>query len=328
MKKVLKTVLFIILGLSVTGVVGFSLFKNLYVPSHLKNETDLSEIIVTIGGEEEEIDPVVDEAKIQNLPEKSRDELWIDHIKGSDRVNVLLMGTDWNRADTLMFLSYSKKEDNITLITVPRDTYNKVEGKDYLGQDKINAVYCFGGDMGGPDNQRKAVEKILGVPIHYYVDVNYYGLKAIVNALDGIEVDVHRDMYYDDPSAYPPLHIHLEKGVQVLDGDQAMGYVRWRKNNDNTGDSDLARTQRQQEFMLEVVKKSFGLDIVKVIGLTFKHVDTDLTMEDVLYYGTELIGFDFNSVDKLMVPGEADYRYFYHDPKATKEMVQEMYGFE
>lgn len=326
LKKILKK---LIIGLGVlilSGVLGFTLFKTVYTPSHLKDgNMDLSNIIVTLpeddvknGSEENEDD----------APEKTRDELWIDHIKSSDRVNVLLMGTDGFRADTLMFMSYSKKDNDISLISVPRDTYNKVEGRNYSGQDKINAVYCFGDGDGGPENQKKAVEQVLGVPIHYYVNVNYNGLKAIVNTLGGIEVNVHRNMSYDDPYASPPLYIHLNAGRQVLTGDQAMGYVRWRKNNDGSGDSDLERTKRQQNFVIEVVKKSFGFDILNVIGLTFDYVKTDMSKTDVLYYGTELMGFDFSTVQTHMVPGEADYRYYYHDPAATKALVQEIYGFQ
>lgn len=300
-------------------------FKSLYVPSHLKNTTDLEDIIYTMP--DDEVKNVSEEFD-ENLPVKTSDELWIEHIEGSDRVNVLLMGTDGYRADTLMVMSYSKEEDDVTFITVPRDTYNKVEGKNYLGQDKINAVYCFGNDMGGPDNQRIAVEKILGIPLHYYVKVNYNGLKAIVNHLGGVTVNVHRDMNYDDPYANPPLHIHLNAGTQLIKGDDAMGYVRWRKNNDGSGDSDLERTKRQQDFMIALVKKSFGFDILNVIGITFDYVRTDMTKEDVLYFGTDMINFDFSTINTYMIPGEADYSYYYHDPIGTKELVQKIYGFE
>ena len=313
-----------LIGILVTGVIGFALFRTLYVPSHLKNkDTAIDKIIVTLP-----TDGIKDDSLNADGEPKTRDELWVEHIEESDRVNVLLMGTDGYRADTLMVMSYSKKEDNVSFVTVPRDTYNKVEGKNYLGQDKINAVYAFGKGMGGAENQTLAVEKVLGIPIHYYIKVNYNGLEAIVNTLGGISVDVHRNMNYDDPYAKPPLHIHLDKGPQVLTGDKAMGYVRWRKNNDGSGDSDLERTKRQQEFMITLVKKSFGLDIINVIGITFDYVTTNMTKEDVLYYGADMIGFDFSTIETYMIPGEADYSHYYHDPIETKALVQEIYGFD
>ena len=326
MKKILKKIPLVIGSLLLLLMVAFMVFKVFYKPSHLKQEAwtmDHIEVTLPEGdlkNEESDLDVMI--------PEKSRDELWVDHINASDRVNVLLIGTDGQRADTLIFISYSKKEKKLQMISVPRDTYNQVPGMTALGQDKINAVYCFPNGNGGPDNQARAVEKILGVPIHYYVRVNYNGLQAIVDTIGGVEIDVHRDMDYDDPYAEPPLHIHLDAGRQVLKGQDAMGYVRWRKNNDGSGDSDLQRTQRQQEFIIEVIKKSFGLNITKVIGITFDYVRTDMTKEDVLYYGTDMLGFDLNKIEKYMVPGEADYRFFYHDPEATKALLQEIYGFE
>jgi LCP family protein required for cell wall assembly len=325
LKKFFKRLGIFLLSVLVLGVVAFFLFKSFYVPSHLKrDDKDIEAIIVPSTKDKDKKDTGSDD----QVREKTEDELWIDHIKGSDRVNVLLFGTDGYRADTLIFFSYSKKENDISLISVPRDTLNEVEGMTGLGQDKINAVYCFPDGMGGSENQKLAVEKVLGVPIHYYIKINYNGLKAIVDTLGGIEINVHRNMYYDDSEAKPELHVHLNKGKQVLSGDQAMGYVRWRKNNDGTGDSDLQRTQRQQNFIIAVVKKSFGFKITKIIDLTFDYVKTDMTKEDVLYFGTDLIGFDFDSINKYLLPGEADYRYFYHNPEETKDLVQKIYGFK
>lgn len=319
MKRVLKVLGLIIIIMILLSLGAFAVFKATYTPSHERDIDDaMNDIVIELPPEEEEvIEPV-----------KTEEELWAERLDESDRVNVLLFGTDGFRADTLIMVSYSKAENDIVMLTVPRDTKHEVEGMIYQGQDKINAVFCFPGDMGGADNQRQAVSDILGVPIHYYVKVNYYGLIAIVDTLGGINVNVPFDMNYDDTYAKPELHIHLNKGEQTLNGNQAMGYIRWRKNNDGTGDSDIARTQRQQEFIIKVVKKSFGLNITKVIGICYDYVKTDLTKEDLLYFGSELIGFDFNDVRKFSLPGEADYKYFYQDLEATEVLMKEIYKFE
>jgi len=319
MKKVLKVLGLIIVIMILLSLGAFAVFKATYTPSHERDIDDaMNDIVIELPPEEEEIvEPV-----------KTEEELWAERLDESDRVNVLLFGTDGFRADTLIMVSYSKSENDIVMLTVPRDTKHEVEGMIYQGQDKINAVFCFPGEMGGADNQRQAVSDILGVPIHYYVKVNYYGLIAIVDTLGGISVNVPFDMNYDDTYAKPELHIHLNKGEQTLSGNQAMGYIRWRKNNDGTGDSDIARTQRQQEFIIKVVKKSFGLNITKVIGICYDYVKTDLTKEDLLYFGSELIGFDFNEVRKFSLPGEADYKYFYQDVEATQVLMKEIYNFQ
>lgn len=325
MKKFFKVLLLIILLLLVISAGAFAVFKMTYQPSHEdRNDTYIEDIVATLPEEEEEEEEEIEVVE----PVITEHDLWVDHLKESERVNVLLFGTDGYRADTLIFMSYSEADNDIVMVTIPRDTQHEVEGMDALGQDKINAVYCFPDGKGGSDNQRKAIEEILGVPIHYYVKVNYNGLKAIVNTIGGVEVTVPFDMDYDDRWADPELHIHLDAGSQVLDGDKAMQFIRWRKNNDGWGDSDLARTKRQQDFIIKVVKKSFGLNITKVIGICYDYVRTDMTLEDLLYYGTELIGFDFNSIQKYTLPGEADMSFFYQDEAATMDLMKEIYDFE
>ncbi len=321
MKRILKVVGLIIIILLLLSVGAYGMFKLTYTPSHERRDEAIDQIEIILPAETDPTDEVVE-------PVKTEEELWQASLEDSDRVNVLLFGTDGFRADTLIFISYSKTEDDVVMLTVPRDTKHEVEGMIYEGQDKINAVFCFPDGKGGEDNQRKAIEEILGVPIHYYVKVNYYGLIAIVDTIGGIEVNVPFKMNYDDSYAKPELHIHFEPGVQTLSGQKSMEFIRWRKNNDGTGDSDIARTKRQQEFIIKVVKKSFGLNITKVIGICYDYVKTDLTLEDVLYFGSELITFDFNTIRKYSLPGEADYRYFYQDVEKTEELMKEIYSFE
>ncbi len=320
MKKFFKALGLILVVALLLSIGAFAVFKATYTPSHERRADDIIEDVVV------ELPDDKDEVIVE--PVKTEEELWQECIEDSDRVNVLLFGTDGYRADTLILVSYSKSERDLVMMTVPRDTKHEVEGMIYQGQDKINAVFCFPGEMGGADNQRKAIEELVGVPIHYYVKVNYYGLIAIVDTLGGIKVNVPFDMSYDDSYAKPELHIHLNAGEQTLTGTQSMGYIRWRKNNDGKGDSDIARTQRQQDFIVKIVKKSFGLNITKVIGICYDYVKTDLTKEDLIYFGSELIGFDFNNIRKFSLPGEADYRYFYQDVEKTKDMMKEIYFFE
>lgn len=326
MKRFFKVFFISIILLVLITVSGFAIFKAVYTPTHLREPQDsLNDIIIELPEDNLEPEDGTDDVTV---PEKTEDELWKEAIQASDRVNVLLFGTDGTRADTLIFLSYSKKEDDVTMVSIPRDTQHIVEGKTGLGNDKINAVYAWGNGMGGSDNQRKAVEGLLGVPIHYYIKINYNGLKAVVDTIGGVEVYVPRDMDYDDSAADPELHIHLSQGQQVLDGDKAMQFIRWRKNNDGSGDSDMARQQRQQNFIISVVKKSFSLKITKVIGVCYDYVRTDMSKEDLLYYGSDLIGFDLSSINRLTLPGEATMRYYYQDVEATKLMMQELYGFK
>ncbi len=314
-RKIGKYIIISILVLIVVIGVVYRVFKLSYTPSHLR-ETEAKEEIE------------------KNIPESSEKEekdsepiTWEEFKKQSDRVNVLLFGTDGFRADTLIVLSYSKKEQDIFMLTIPRDTKHEVEGMIYEGQDKINAVFCFPGDKGGAENQKKAIEEILNMPIHYYVKVNYYSLVGIVDILGGIEVDVPFDMNYDDKWAKPELHIHLSKGKQVLDGHNALGYIRWRKNNNGKGDSDIARTKRQQDFLIRVFKKSIGLNLPKVIKSSYGYIKSNMSLEDMLYYGSELVGFDLDKIKRASLPGTADYKYFYQDKEETEKLLKDLYNF-
>lgn len=146
-----------------------------------------------------------------------------------ERVNILVFGTDGVRADTILVLSYEVSAQSIDIISIPRDTYHHVPGHNNKDQKKINAVYGFGKGDGGSPGMKQQIANLLNMPMHYFVKVDYNGVSDIIDVIGGVEVDVHRNLYYDDPKATPPLHIHISKGVQVLDGKNSVGYLRWRK---------------------------------------------------------------------------------------------------
>lgn len=252
-------------------------------------------------------------------------------FKTGDRLNILVLGTDGGRSDTLMVFSYDPKNKLADIISVPRDTYNHVEGRDGAALRKINAVYGFKGEDGGPVGLKKEVSKILGVPISYYVELDYKAVAKIVDTVGGVEVDIPYAMDYDDKYADPPLHIHFKPGVQTLDGQQALEYIRWRKNNNGTRSmGDLERVKRQQEFVLKTIKQAMGIKLPFVIKDVFSYLKTDLGIGDMLYLGTQALGFDMSKMKTHTIPGEAGMKfsasYYFHDPEKTLEMMQEIYA--
>ncbi|GKT33662.1 hypothetical protein ADUPG1_007470, partial [Aduncisulcus paluster] len=92
-----------------------------------------------------------------------------------ERVNILVFGTEGMRADTIMLVSYEVSSQTIDIISVPRDTYNYVEGHGGKAQKKINAVYGLGSGDGGPSGMKQQIANLLGVPVHYFVRVDYDG---------------------------------------------------------------------------------------------------------------------------------------------------------
>ncbi len=249
--------------------------------------------------------------------------------KKSNRVNVLMMGTDGGRSDTMMMVSYDPDTQLIDIVSVPRDTYYEMPGKSPM---KLNAVIGLKGSLGGPEGTAREVSKVLGVPIDHYVSVDYKAVKEVVDIIGGVEIDIPRRMKYDDPYAEPELHIDLKAGKQKLNGDQAIQFLRWRKNNDGSGgaEGDLGRIERQQLFVKTAIKKALGLKLPLLIPTAFKYVKTDMSVGDMLKQGTSMIGMDMKNTRSYRIPGEARNikaaSYYLHYPKATEAVMLAIYN--
>lgn len=248
------------------------------------------------------------------------------YAKSGERLNLLLIGADGGRSDTMMVMSIGLKGKNIKLLSIPRDTYYHLEGYDAYDQRKLNAVYGHGEEKGGAKGVKSAVEDITKLKIPYYVEVNYDAVMEIVDLVGGVEFEVPFDMDYDDPYAKPPLHIHLKKGVQVLDGPKAMQFLRWRKNNGSEGTGDMDRMKRQQDFMTAAAKKAFGLKLPKVIKAAYENVNTNLSVSDMVYLGSKMVGTDLGAIEKQTLPGNLDmkngYSYVVPDAAAIEALIQ------
>lgn len=285
----------------------------------------------------QKVNDVINEvAEVPDLPPpvvtKSSDEPTTEldlAIANSKRLNVLLMGTDGGRADTIMLFSFDLDGKLLDIISVPRDTYNDVPGFDASGQKKINSVLGYKDENGGPEGVTVQVSKLLRVPIHYYISVDYEAVKDVVDTLGGVEVEVPFNMNYDDAAAKPPLHIHLDKGLQVLDGDKAIQFIRWRKNNGSEGKGDLNRIDRQQDFIKAAIKKSMSFKLPSVVKTALQYVDTNMPMDQALYYATEAMGLDTTKIVSAQIPGDVKnmgLSYYIHDPALTEVMMLEMYN--
>lgn len=247
------------------------------------------------------------------------------YIKDKKRLNILLLGADGGRSDTMMVLSIDLASQNMKMLSIPRDTYYHIEGYDNFAQRKINAVYGHGKGKGGAEGVRKAIEELTQLDIPYYVEVNYDGVKEIVDLIDGVEFEVPADMNYDDPTAKPPLHIHLKKGLQVLDGDKAMQFLRWRKNNGSEGTGDLDRIKRQQAFMVAAAKKAFGLKILMVMKAASENLETDLSTQEMIYLASKMMGADLEAIEKVTLPGDVGMKHGYSYLLPNEEKIKALH---
>ncbi len=244
-----------------------------------------------------------------------------------DRINILVMGVEGTRTDTMIFMSIDPDRNKVDAISIPRDTYFPTEGKNGAGQAKLNAIYGFK-EIGGAEGVKNAVSKILGTDIDYYVTVRYDAVKEIVDLIGGVEVDVPFRMKYDDPYSVPPLHIDFQPGVQVIDGDQAMAYLRFRKNADGShSGGDIKRMERQQDFLKSAAKSAIQIKLPYIVLRSLSYVETDMPMSKALLIATSMIGTKMDDVILQTIPsngtgtGKDGLSYFYYDPDGTKALM-------
>lgn len=211
--------------------------------------------------------------------------------QGEERVNIMLLGVDARdadrhgntRSDTIMVLSVDPVTKQVHLFSVMRDTYVPIPG---YGQGRVNAAHAFG----GPSLAMQTVGDLLDLPIHYYVSIDFEGFIALVDAIGGIEFEVEKNMRYVDPTDDPAYGtIDLQAGLQVLDGEKALQYVRFRHDLY----SDYSRTERQRNLMTAVAKEMLTFSSVLKLPSTLRdiqpYIKTNLTLEQMWALGN--LGF-------------------------------------
>ena len=246
-----------------------------------------------------------------------------------NRLNILVMGVDQRvddvgRSDTLFLVSINPKTHQIYQLSIPRDTMVQIPGH---GWDKINHAFAYG----GKDLTVKTVEKFLGIRIDHAVEIEFQGFNRIVDAIGGVEIDVEKRMYYEDPWDDQGLVIDLQPGLQHLNGETAITYVRYRDE-----EGDIGRIARQQKFMRAVISQVSNPGIITrlpaIITEVSGAVETDLSTLELLSLGRF---FKENRETGLqtkmgMVPGEGRYidgiSYWIPDMNALLDHMEELDG--
>lgn len=218
----------------------------------------------------------------------------------SGQVTVLMMGSDrrenWStsRSDTLMIAFVDFGNDEVRLLSIPRDTY--IEIPTTGEQTKINAAYAYG----GVDLTKRTLKSNFGIDVDYYLDVDFQGFSDVIDAIGGITIDVPMDMQYSAEG------IDLDAGVQELDGDEALQFVRFRSD----GQGDLGRIDRQQAFLVALKDEMFSagtlLKVPDICTAVMDNMDTDFTGTQMLQMMLDLKnGFD---LETYQPDGVAEYK--------------------
>ena len=197
-------------------------------------------------------------------------------------------------SDTMLMLRFDPSTDKVSVLSIPRDTRTNVDGV----VTKINEA----NREGGPALSAQAVSELMGgVAIDRYMRINVQGVEKLIDALGGVEVDVPQDMKYQDDSQH--LYINLKEGRQRLDGDKAIQFLRFRYDENG----DIGRVQRQQILMRSLMNQALNPTTIarlpKILSVIQSHVDTNLSVEELV----ALVGYsaqtDRSDVQMLMLPG-------------------------
>lgn len=188
------------------------------------------------------------------------------------RTNILLLGAGGGAhdgsdlTDTMIVLSLNRVSHGMAFISIPRDLWSEDL------KDRINSAYHYGEEKkkgGGLVLAKASIEDVVGLPIHYGIVVDFSGFKKVIDLAGGVNIDVPKT--FEDPDfpiegkendecdGDPEFRcryetLHFDSGVQTMDGERALKYVRSRHAEGREG-SDFARSKRQQDLLVALKQK-------------------------------------------------------------------------
>lgn len=247
--------------------------------------------------------------------------------KAGERINVLLLGLDQrpaeagepSRSDTIMVATLEPRTQSAALLSIPRDLWVAIPDMDGgVIYHKVNTAHFWGqywhypdgkeGTDGGPELAKRTVEYNFGVPIHYYVRIDFKGFEKVVDLLGGIDIDVPRDLV---DYAYPLENdagvttVRFAAGRQHMDGVTALRYARTRNP-----DSDFGRMARQRQVLMAIRDRALQLDVLPKLPqllMTMRDAfDTDIPLDQVISLANLARGVDADhiktyAIDNTMV---------------------------
>ena len=286
--------------------------------------------------------PMPEGTPAPQAPRFEASQLDVPEWSSKERVNIILLGTDRRdnepdvtRTDTLLIVSIDPVTKSAGVLSLPRDLWVNIPG---YGFERVNTAFEIGEFQkkgGGPALLRKTIEGLLGVPIHHYALVGFTGFRKVVDQLGGVVVDVERPFRDDEfpQGNYGTRRIIFQTGLQVLDGETALWFVRSRH-----ADSDFGRNRRQRQFLLAVRQQALQLNMITkapaMLSSIMESVRTDLRTTEILSLArvakdvetSRLVSraIDESMVNPWMTPGGA--AVLLPEPAAIRQVVQEVFG--
>lgn len=265
--------------------------------------------------------------------------------KSEGRTNILLLGMGGKNhpggmlSDTMIVTSINYKDNEMGTLSIPRDLWVPIPGFNHA---KINEAHADGEKNkatagSGGQLSSKTVENVLGIPIHYYLSMDFEGFKKLIETVGGVDVYVEKDLndpYYpaDNMIDYSPFKISA--GQHHLDGNLALKYVRSRETT-----SDFDRSRRQQQVMAAVKEKILTLNILAnpkkvtdIINILGDHVRTNMSVDEIYALWNTSKTIDMSNIKSKVLDTSAngplvsgqDSRGYYIYPRKGIDKFQEL----
>lgn len=221
-------------------------------------------------------------------------------------MDILLIGSDKrptnageeSRSDTIILVHADPDQNYLSILSLPRDLRVEVPGR---GIQKLNAAYAFG----GPELTIQTVKQLTRVDIKDYMEVDFHAFSDITDSLGGVYLDIDRRYYNDDPQWEL---IKLSPGYQLLGGDQALDYVRFRHDLNY----DFGRMDRQQRFIAALREQAMGWNLpIKLPGLVsalFDNISTTLGTNDIIKLAAWGVRLSGDRIRQLSIIGDIQTR--------------------
>ena len=218
---------------------------------------------------------------------------------GKTRVNILVMGIDARSpdaanplTDTMILFTLDPVNNTAGMLSIPRDLWVKIPGSDY---GKINTAYSIGESYqlpgGGPALAAKTVENLLGVPVHYYAQIDFEAFVKFIDLIDGVKITSTESVQLNIVDTQ--FSQWLEPGTYTLPGDLALAYVRYREP---TG-GDISRSQRQQQVILAIRDRILEFNMLpkliqrapELYASLSEGIRTNLTLDQIIQLGVKVL---------------------------------------
>lgn len=326
-KAGIRKILTIITSLITAVVLIFCLLFYLIINSYINkinyektDEPDINSNQIEILHTDEDLTDVKQDysdaiEEIDEMVRKSMEDTQTSIISDDDITNILLIGCDGKeknirgRSDTIIIISVNRRTKTITVTSVMRDIYLHIPGQ---GNNRINAAYAFG----GANLLMETIKHNLNIEVNRYVAVDFYAFVDVIDALGGVCIEVSEKEMNAVNDSIESMNIFTgveelnnrltEPGLHLLNGKQALAYVRIRK----VGNADFERTERQRRVLRQVfegIKNMNLLELNDLANAVLPQVTTNLTKGEIFSLILGLPSYIKYELQELRIPVEGSY---------------------